>query len=93
MGLLGIFTAVRAARTHSAIATPRILRVPIVCLAHLDELADAYRNFDFYWYPRRADEVRLRSLNRLCMPDPGCRMAATQREEDLASRDHRVTRS
>lgn len=32
------------------------------CLAHLDELVDQNRNFDFYWYPRR-DEVKLRMLN------------------------------
>lgn len=32
------------------------------CLAHLDELVEQNRNFDFYWYPRR-DDVKLRMLN------------------------------
>jgi FAD/FMN-containing dehydrogenase len=32
------------------------------CLAHLDELINGNRNFDFYWYPR-TDEVKLRTLN------------------------------
>lgn len=70
MGLLGILTAVRlqlepayqlrrgeyCARTED-------------CLAHLDELADAHRNFDFYWYPRR-DEVKLRMLTLPEVPPP-----------------------
>jgi FAD/FMN-containing dehydrogenase len=33
------------------------------CPAHLQELIDENRNFDFYWYPRR-DEAKLRMLNR-----------------------------
>ncbi len=32
------------------------------CLAHLNELIEQNRNFDFYWYPR-SDEVKLRTLN------------------------------
>ncbi|MFC4307467.1 D-arabinono-1,4-lactone oxidase [Steroidobacter flavus] len=63
MGLLGIFTAVtlqlqpayRLRRREYSVRTDD-------CLAHLDELADAHRNFDFYWYPRR-DEVKLRTLH------------------------------
>src|SRR5690606_29685425 len=63
MGLLGIFTAVRLQLEP----TYRLRRREYSagtddCLTHLDELADAHRNFDFYWYPRR-DEVKLRTLN------------------------------
>ena len=31
-------------------------------LAHLEQLAEENRNFDFYWYPR-SDEVKIRTLN------------------------------
>ena len=63
LGLLGVFTAVRLQlqpayqlrRREYAVGTHD-------CLAHLDELADAHRICDFYWYPRR-DEVKLRTLN------------------------------
>lgn len=63
MGLLGIFTRVtlqlepayRLRRREYCARTED-------CLMHLDELADAHRNFDFYWYPRR-DEVKVRTLN------------------------------
>jgi FAD/FMN-containing dehydrogenase len=81
MGLLGVFTAVRlqlepkyrlrrreyCARTED-------------CLAHLDELADAHRNFDFYWYPRR-DEVKLRTLNPPEAPVPDLPYARCIQEE------------
>jgi FAD/FMN-containing dehydrogenase len=32
------------------------------CLAHLDELIDGSRNFDFYWYPR-SDRAKLRTID------------------------------
>ncbi len=70
MGLLGIFTRVRLQlrptyRLHRREYSARTED----CLAHLDELADAHRNFDFYWYPRR-DEVKLRTLNPPEVPPP-----------------------
>ena len=34
------------------------------CFQYFDEIADRYRNVDFYWYPRR-DEVKIRILNDL----------------------------
>lgn len=63
MGLLGVFTAVRLQLEP----TYRLRRREYFartedCLAHVDELADAHRNFDFYWYHRR-DEVKIRTLN------------------------------
>lgn len=77
MGLLGIFTAVRLQlqRTHELRRREYCARTDD-CLAHLDEIADAHRNFDFYWYPRR-DEVKLRTLNPpelppLAMPFARC---------------------
>jgi FAD/FMN-containing dehydrogenase len=87
MGLLGIFTAVRlqlepkyrlrrreyCARTED-------------CLAHLDELADAHRNFDFYWYPRR-DEVKLRTLNPPEAPIPDLPYARCIQEEQEYSHE------
>ncbi|HEY5756862.1 MAG TPA: FAD-binding protein, partial [Steroidobacter sp.] len=63
MGLLGIFTAVRLqlAPKYRLRRREYCARTDD-CLTNLDELADAHRNFDFYWYPRR-DEVKLRTLN------------------------------
>jgi FAD/FMN-containing dehydrogenase len=63
MGLLGVFTTVRLQLQPAY----RLRRREYCartddCLVHLDEIADAHRNFDFYWYPRR-DEVKLRTLN------------------------------
>lgn len=70
LGLLGIFTAVRLQLQP----TYRLRRREYCartddCLAHLDQLADAHRNFDFYWYPRR-DEVKIRTLNPPEVPPP-----------------------
>jgi FAD/FMN-containing dehydrogenase len=63
MGLLGIFTAVRLQlEPRYQLRRREYCARTDDCLAHLDELADAHRNFDFYWYPRR-DEVKLRTLN------------------------------
>jgi FAD/FMN-containing dehydrogenase len=63
MGLLGIFTAVRLQLQPAYRLRRREYCTRTEdCLAHLDQMADAYRNFDFYWYPRR-DEVKLRTLN------------------------------
>jgi len=70
MGVLGIFTAVRLQLepTYKLRRREYCARTDD-CLAHLDELADAHRNFDFYWYPRR-DEVKLRTLNPPDVPPP-----------------------
>jgi FAD/FMN-containing dehydrogenase len=63
MGLLGIFTRVTLQLEPAYRLRRREYRARTDdCLAHLDELADVHRNFDFYWYPRR-DEVKLRTLN------------------------------
>jgi FAD/FMN-containing dehydrogenase len=77
MGLLGVFTAVRLQLqpTYKLRRREYCARTDD-CLAHLDEIADAHRNFDFYWYPRR-DEVKLRTLNPpelppLAMPFARC---------------------
>jgi FAD/FMN-containing dehydrogenase len=82
MGLLGIFTSVRLQlqpryrlrRREYGAATDD-------CLAHLDELADAHRNFDFYWYPRR-DEVKLRTLHPPELPAPQLPYARAIHEEE-----------
>lgn len=82
MGLLGIFTALRLQleptfrlrrREYSARTDD--------CLTHLDELADAHRNFDFYWYPRR-DEVKLRTLNPPEEPPPALPFARCIKDEE-----------
>lgn len=63
MGLLGIFTAVRLQLQPAyKLRRREYCARTDDCLAHLDEIADAHRNFDFYWYPRR-DEVKLRTLH------------------------------
>jgi FAD/FMN-containing dehydrogenase len=81
MGLLGIFTAVRLQLEPAY----RLRRREYCartddCLAHLDELADAHRNFDFYWYPRR-DEVKLRTLNPPEVPPPSLPFARCIQDE------------
>lgn len=82
MGLLGIFTAVRLQLEP----TYRLRRREYCartedCLAHLDELADAHRNFDFYWYPRR-DEVKIRTLNPPEVPPPSLPFARCIKEQE-----------
>lgn len=70
MGLLGIFTAVRLQlQPRYRLRRREYCARTDDCLAHLDELAEAHRNFDFYWYPRR-DEVKLRTLNPPEMAPP-----------------------
>ena len=63
LGSLGIYTAVRM-RLRPAFRLRRREWCTHVddCLAHLDELIERNRNFDFYWYPR-SDETKLRTLN------------------------------
>jgi FAD/FMN-containing dehydrogenase len=63
LGSLGIFTAVRL-RLLPAFQLRRqeLCTVYRDCMEHLGELAEANRNFDFYWYPR-SDEVKLRRMN------------------------------
>lgn len=63
LGALGIWTALtlrllpayRLHRREWCTTTDR-------CLAHLDDLIDRHRNFDFYWYPR-SDRVKLRTMD------------------------------
>lgn len=87
MGLLAIFTAVRLQLEP----TYRLRRREYCartddCLAHLDELADAHRNFDFYWYPRR-DEVKLRTLNPPDVPPPSLPFALCIKDEQGLSHE------
>jgi FAD/FMN-containing dehydrogenase len=82
MGLLGIFSAIRLQLEP----TYRLRRREYCartddCLAHLDELADSHRNFDFYWYPRR-DEVKLRTLNPPEVPPPSLPYARCIKEQE-----------
>jgi FAD/FMN-containing dehydrogenase len=70
LGTLGIFTTLRV-----GLLPAFTLRRREWCaetdpsLAHLDELIDQNRNFDFYWYPRN-DIVKLRTLNLADEPHP-----------------------
>jgi FAD/FMN-containing dehydrogenases len=81
MGLLGIFTAVRLQlQPRYQLRRREYVAGTDDCLAHLDELADAHRNFDFYWYPRR-DEVKLRTLNPPQTPFPELPYACHIHEE------------
>lgn len=68
LGALGILSEVRL----RLIPAPRLRRREWCahiddCLANLDELIEANRNFDFYWYPRR-DDVKLRTVNEAATP-------------------------
>jgi FAD/FMN-containing dehydrogenase len=63
LGTLGIFTHMRlkllpAFKLHRQEWCTHVDK----CLAHLDELIESNRNFDFYWYPR-SDRAKLRTLN------------------------------
>lgn len=63
LGALGVLTAVRLQLEPAYRLRRRDYCAHVEdCLANLDDLADAHRNFDFYWYPRR-DEVKIRTLN------------------------------
>jgi FAD/FMN-containing dehydrogenase len=63
LGALGVVTQVRLALMPSERLRRRdYCAATADCLAHLDALAEAHRNFDFYWYPRR-DDVKIRTLN------------------------------
>jgi FAD/FMN-containing dehydrogenase len=63
LGALGIFSVVRV-QLLDAYRLERYEYCARIedCLAHLDELFEENRNFDFYWYPR-SDEAKLRMLN------------------------------
>ena len=81
MGLLGIFTSVRLQLQPTYQLRRREYRARTDdCLKHLDDIADAHRNFDFYWYPRR-DEVKLRTLNPPEIPPPPLPFAECIKEE------------
>jgi FAD/FMN-containing dehydrogenase len=70
LGALAVFTELRL-QLQPAYRLQRreyFARTPDV-LDHLDELATAYRNFDFYWYPRR-DDIKIRTLNPPDRPPP-----------------------
>ncbi|EMG36867.1 FAD/FMN-dependent dehydrogenase [Desulfocurvibacter africanus PCS] len=63
LGTLGIFTELRLRLLPAFELERREWCTHIEgCLAHLDELIEGNRNFDFYWYPR-SDEAKLRTLN------------------------------
>lgn len=65
LGTLGIFTELRLCLLPAFKLRRREWCTNTEnCLAHLDELVEQNRNFDFYWYPR-SDEVKLRTLNLL----------------------------
>lgn len=82
MGLLGIFSAVRLQlEPRYRLRRREYCARTDDCLAHLDELADAHRNFDFYWYPRR-DEVKLRTLNPPELPPPELPYARCIKEQE-----------
>jgi FAD/FMN-containing dehydrogenase len=51
------------------------------CFAHFDELADAHRNLDFYWYPRR-DEVKLRTWDVVGEPAPEVPFARLVKDQE-----------
>lgn len=81
LGVLGVFIAVRLQLEPTYRLRRREYCANIDdCLAHLDELADAHRNFDFYWYPRR-DEVKLRTLNPPDVPPPSLPFAHCIKDE------------
>jgi FAD/FMN-containing dehydrogenase len=82
MGLLGIFAAVRLQLEPAyRLRRREYCASTDDCLTHLDELADAHRNFDFYWYPRR-DEVKLRTLNPPDTPLPHLPFARCIEDEE-----------
>ncbi len=64
LGALGIFVGLRI-RVQPAYRLHRQEWCALVddCMAHLTQLVEENRNFDFYWYPR-SDEVKIRTLNR-----------------------------
>lgn len=81
LGLLGVFTTVRLQLQPAyQLFRREYCASTDDCLAHLDEIADAHRNFDFYWYPRR-DEVKLRTLNAPELPPPPMPFARCIKEE------------
>jgi FAD/FMN-containing dehydrogenase len=81
LGVLGVFTAVRLQlQPKYRLRRREYCARTDDCLAHLDELADAHRNFDFYWYPRR-DEVKLRTLNPPEIEPPSLPFARCINEE------------
>jgi FAD/FMN-containing dehydrogenase len=63
LGALGIYTALTlrllpAYRLHRREWCTTADR----CFAHIGDLAERHRNFDFYWYPR-SDRVKLRTMD------------------------------
>jgi FAD/FMN-containing dehydrogenase len=63
LGVLGIFSEVRLGLMPATRLRRREWCCHVdECLTRLDELIEAHRSFDFYWYPRR-DEVKLRTVN------------------------------
>jgi FAD/FMN-containing dehydrogenase len=63
LGTLGIFTAIRLRLLRAfRLRRQELCTLHRHCMEHLSELAEANRNFDFYWYPR-SDRVKLRRMN------------------------------
>jgi FAD/FMN-containing dehydrogenase len=70
LGALGIFTELRV----KLLPAYRLRRrewcaTTDETMARFDEVADAHRNFDMYWYPRR-DDVKLRTWDVVGEPAP-----------------------
>lgn len=81
LGALGIMTEIRVRLLPTFQLHRREQCTTIdVCLAHLDDLIEHNRNFDFYWYPR-SDEAKLRTLNEVGKEPIDIPDAALAREE------------
>ncbi|HWQ16177.1 MAG TPA: D-arabinono-1,4-lactone oxidase [Roseiflexaceae bacterium] len=82
LGALGIFTRLRLRLLPAYRLRRRDFCAQIEdCLAHLEELAERNRNFDFYWYPR-SDEAKIRTLNPPEAPPPELPYARLVTEEE-----------
>ncbi|MBA2665201.1 MAG: FAD-binding protein [Bradymonadaceae bacterium] len=63
MGVLGVFTSLRIKlEPRYKLHRQEWCTSVDACMAHLGELIEQNRNFDFYWYPR-SDEIKLRTHN------------------------------
>ncbi|MFU8807021.1 MAG: D-arabinono-1,4-lactone oxidase [Bradymonadaceae bacterium] len=63
LGVLGVFTSLRLKLLpRYKLHRQEWCTSVDACMAHLDELVEGNRNFDFYWFPR-SDEIKLRTLN------------------------------
>lgn len=87
LGTLGIFTEMRLKLLPKfQLHRREWCALTDTAMAHLDELIEQNRNFDFYWYPR-SDEVKLRTMNVPGEPDPDIPYAEVVKEETGWSAD------